>query len=411
MIPAESVPAERRWRPHTFAAFHAPYFAHVYASGVLWNITRWMGLFLAAFMAADLTDSPLLLQLIGATFFAPFLLGGAVGGMLSDRFDRRLTLISYLFFLIPISVILAAIVLSDAIRIWMLYPFGLIAGLGWVIDITTRRPLIADLVGDELVTNAFSLEATSSSLGGVIGALAGGAIIGLIGIGEAFITMAVLNAVSILSLSRVPPQPPRPWAGASWREDLRAGFAMLPRHRTLVSILGVTIVVNLFFFTFFALVPEVAEDLGVGAFATGVLSAAVTIGATIAAIVIASLPHPPRGRIYVFGSLLALAPLPIFALVDSYAIALTALIVSGLGMGGFGSMQMTLVATSVEEEARGRALGLMSTAIGTLPFGTIALGLIAEPVGVSAALTGSAFAGAVFLALWLLRWPEVLRLP
>ena len=73
-------------------------------------------------------------------------------------------------------------------------------------------------------------------------------------------------------------------------------------------------------------------------------------------------------------------------------------------------MQMTLVTAVVEPESRGRALGLMSTAIGVLPIGTILLGLVAESVGVGPAVAGSAVAGVVLLTLWVLRWPEVFRL-
>lgn len=409
--PGYPVTPHRRWRPQTFAAFQAPYFPRLLFSGALWNITRWMNLFLAAFLAARLTDSPILLQLVGAALFTPFLLGGAIGGLLSDRFDRRLTLMTYLLFLVPVSLALATLVLTDAIRIWMLYPFALLAGFGWVVDITTRRALVADIVGEDLVTNAFSLEALSSSLGGVIGALGGGALVGLVGVGEAYVAIAALHVAAVAVLVTVPSPPRRPQVVSSWRDDLRAGVAMLPRRRALVSILGVTVVVNLFYFTFIALVPEVAEGLGVGAFATGVLSGANTIGATISAFAIASLARPPRGRLYVLGSMLALGALPVFALTDVYVVALIALIVSGLGVGGFAAMQMTLVATVVEKEVRGRALGLMSTAIGVLPLGTILLGLVAEPVGVGSAIAGSAVLGVVLLVLWVLRWPEVFRLP
>ncbi len=120
--------------------------------------------------------------------------------------------------------------------------------------------------------------------------------------------------------------------------------------------------------------------------------------------------RPARGRLYVFGSAAALAALPVFALVDIYAVALLALILGGLGVGGFVTMQVTLVATAVEDEARGRALGLLSTAIGVLPAGTIVLGLVAEGVGIGPAIAGSACAGALALILWLARWPEALRL-
>ena len=411
MTPNDAVPQRRRRRPQTFAAFQAPYFARVLTSGALWNITRWMNLFLAAFLAAELTDSPILLQLVGAALFAPFLLGGVLGGWLSDRFDRRLTVIGSFLVLTPVSLALAALVLSDAIRIWMLYPFVLVAGFGWVVDVTTRRAFVADIVGEALVTNAFSLETLSTSLGGVVGALAGGALVGLIGIGEAYIAIAALHLAAVAVLLTVPSPPRRYQKTRPWRRELRAGIAMLPRHRPLVSILGVTVVVSLFYFSFIVLVPEVAEDRGVSAFATGLLSGATAIGATIAAAAIASLARPPRGRIYVLGSLLALVSLPVFALVDVYAVALLALIVSGVGMGGFSAMQLTLAATVVDEDARGRSLGLMSTATGVLPVGTILLGLVAEATGVGPAIAGSAGVGALLLVLWLLRRPEAFRLP
>lgn len=410
MTTGESPKPRARWRPQTLAAFEAPYFPRILLAGVIWNVTRWMNLFLSAFLAAELTDSPFLLQLVGATNFAPFLLGGAIGGLISDRFDRRLTVITYLTILTPISLVIAGLVLTDEIRIWMLYPYGIVAGFGWVVDITTRRALVADVVAPEHITNAFSLEALSSSTGGVVGAIGGGAIIGLIGIGEAYIVAGVLLVAAIAVLLTVPSPPRAHTSTTPWREDLRAGIAMLPRQRALVSILGVTLVMNLFFFSYVSLVPEVAEDLGVSAFATGVLSAANTIGAVLAAVIIASLRHPPRGRLYVFGSFFALALLPVFAFADVYALAFAALLLSGLGVGGFVTMQFTLVTSAVAAPARGRVLGLMSTVIGVLPFGSILMGLIAESIGVGPAIAASAIAGIVFLVFWLLRWPEALRL-
>ncbi|PZC49699.1 MAG: MFS family permease/Predicted arabinose efflux permease, MFS family [Chloroflexi bacterium] len=411
MTPPERVGPRPRWRSQTLAAFDAPYFPRILLSGAIWNITRWMNLFLGAFLAAELTESPILLQLVGATIFAPFLLGGAIGGLISDRFDRRLTVIAYLTFLTPISLAIAALVLTGEIRIWMLYPYGILAGFGWVVDLTTRRALVADVVGPELVTNAFSLEALSSSFGGVLGAIGGGAIIGLIGIGEAYLVVSVLLVAAVVVLLTVPSHTRIQTATAPWREDLRAGIAMLPRQRPLVSILGVTLVMNLFFFSYVSFVPEIAEDLGVSAFATGVLSAANTIGAMCAAILVASMRNPPRGRLYVFGSFFALVLMPVFALANVYALALAALILSGFGVGGFVTMQFTLVTGAVEPAARGRALGLMSTVIGVLPFGSILLGLIAESIGVGPAIAASAGAGILLLVLWLLRWPEALRLP
>ena len=410
MTRRQEPPAAGRVWPQTLAAFSVPYFPRLLFCGILWNTSRWMHVFVILFLTAELTESPLLVQIVGASLFAPFLVGGVVGGVVSDRFDRRLIAIMYFAILIPISAGAALLVLADAMRIWMLCPFGLIAGASWVVDLTTRRALVADIVGPKLVTNAFSLEALSSSFGGVAGALAGGAVISLIGMGEAYVANLVLVIATVAVLITVKSPARRHVLRVPWREDLRSGLALLPRHRALVSILGVTLVMNLFYFSHFPLIPEFAEDLHVSAFATGLLSAAGMIGAMVAALVIASLPNPRRGPIYVCGALFALACLPVFALADSYPLALAGLIVGGCGLGGFAAMQFTLVTAVAGPDAHGRALGLMTTVIGVVPFGSILLGLVAESIGIGPAIAGSAAVGCLLIVLWMLRWPESIRL-
>jgi hypothetical protein len=79
-------------------------------------------------------------------------------------------------------------------------------------------------------------------------------------------------------------------------------------------------------------------------------------------------------------------------------------------MGLFGSTQATLVMTVASEEVRGRALGLLSTAIGMLPLGMIALGELAEAFGAPAAVLSFTLAGAGLLLLWLWLRPEVLHI-
>jgi len=66
---------------------------------------------------------------------------------------------------------------------------------------------------------------------------------------------------------------------------------------------------------------------------------------------------------------------------------------------------------AVTEDMRGRALGLMSMAIGALPLGMYALGELAEQIGVSSAIVTSALVGLVVIALWRQRRPEVWAMP
>jgi len=47
------------------------------------------GLFSASYLVSHRTDSAILVQLVGAAFFLPMFLGGLLGGVIADRFDRR----------------------------------------------------------------------------------------------------------------------------------------------------------------------------------------------------------------------------------------------------------------------------------------------------------------------------------
>ncbi|MGD9889772.1 MAG: MFS transporter [Dehalococcoidia bacterium] len=399
-------------RGGTFAALAVPFYGRLWMSGWLWNLTRWMGVFLGSYLVTQLTGSPILVQLVGAAFFAPMFFAGALGGVISDRFDRRRTILAQLLILIPIAVGMSLIVIGGGVRVWMIYPFMLAIGLGGVIDMTSRRALVWDFVGEERVTNALALESLSMTGGNMLGSLVGGAVINFIGTGQAFMVIAVCYVGSFLFLLGVPVETrtaSRP-ARTSILRDIFSGFRLARKDRALVSILGVTVLMNGFYFSFTPLVPVFAERLEVNALFTGLLASASGLGSMIGSFVIAARSPHRRGLIYVGGSLIALASLSIFAAAIWYPMAFLALVIAGVGSSGFGTMQSVLVMSTTGPEMRGRAMGLLSMAIGVLPFGMIALGLVAQQAGAPAAVLVSVAVGLSAMLLWNARWPQARRL-
>src|SRR5690554_6192298 len=95
-------------RPSTFASFSVPGYRRIWASGYFWNLTRWMSIFVCSYTVNDLTGSPVLVQLVGSALFMPMFLGGAIGGVISDRFDRRRTVLVQMALLVPFSVLMGA---------------------------------------------------------------------------------------------------------------------------------------------------------------------------------------------------------------------------------------------------------------------------------------------------------------
>jgi MFS family permease len=404
-------------RPGALAAFRVPGFGLVWFSGLVWHLCRWGVAFLGTYLVNELTGSPRLVQLAGTTLYAPLLLGGVIGGVVSDRFDRLATVRVQLVTMAPLSVLLGLAVRADRVALWMIYLYLFIAGIGWVTDMTSRRALIFDLVGNDRLDNAMALESVSLSSGMVFGALVGGSAVEAVGIGAAYFFIAGFVVVALLALIPVS-SPPRtrpsgtPASGGSGspQRDLMEGIRMLRANRGVISVLGVTVIANFFLFAYFPIIPVVAERLDASPFLVGLLLAGTGIGMMTGSMVMARLDLRHRGLAYLGGVFAAMVFVLPFALGTNYWLVFGSIVVSGIGGGFFGSTQSALVMAEAPGHLRGRALGLLSMAIGALPVGMYALGELAERFGVSTALVVNIAVGAGLLVVWVIVRPEVRRM-
>jgi MFS family permease len=110
-------------------------------------------------------------------------------------------------------------------------------------------------------------------------------------------------------------------------------------------VLVVTVIYNLFAWPFTSMIPVIGRDrLHLGPEGVGLLATMDGIGAFAGAMLLA-LSATPRwyGRAYLGGVICYLITAVVFALVQSPAQAAAALLLTGLGGAGFGTMQATLV--------------------------------------------------------------------
>ena len=395
-----------------FASFRYPQYRVLWCSGWCWTATRQLSVFLGAFLVNEMTGSPLKVQLVGTSFFMPMFLGGVMAGVISDRFDRRRTMLRQLTALAPLAGLMGIVTSTGHLRVWMIYAFMLMVGVGGVIDMTSRRALVIDVVGIELATNAVALEAFAMSSGTLVGVLAGGAILRWVGRGQTYLLIAVLYIVSAVLLQMVHPPPRRRPAGPRPRvtdllADYAQGLRLLRSERALVSLLGVTVLMNFCFYSYMPLVPVFAKRLGADPFLAGVLSSANGLGTMFGALSVAALQPRRRGLLYLGATLGAMATLNAFAHAPTYLLAFGALSVASFISAGFSSTQGSIAMTVVSEEVRGRAMGLVSTAIGALPFGMFVLGVLAQHLGPPAAVSTMVCSGIILTLGWNLWRPEL----
>jgi MFS family permease len=106
-----------------------------------------------------------------------------------------------------------------------------------------------------------------------------------------------------------------------------------------------------------------------------------------------------HGRLYIGGSALSFAALLLFAVSRWYSLSLPALVLLGLGSAGFSTMQASIVMLVARMDVRGKALGVVSLAIGASPIGALVEGVVAGILGPEFALGINATAGLVCIAL------------
>ncbi len=349
-----------------------------------------------AWLLARLTDNPLALGVLGAASSAPVLLFVLLGGLVSDRRDRRSVIIITQSLSLVQALVLAVLTLTGTVRPWHIIALAALLGAINAFDIPARQSFVVELVGPELLPNAIALNATGFNVARVAGPAMGGLLVAALGEGICFL----LNAISYLAVL---------WGlwvirlgatASSQRRDadragaLQAGVRYVLERRELARILLLVGVVGAIAASYRAFLPAMARTvLGVGAWRYGLLMAAAGVGAGVGGFLLAGQRlRPDTYRRLLPISLLGFSlALSAFALSRNYAASL--LLLAAVGGGGilYFNASNTLVQLSVEDAFRGRVMSLYTLMQqGTATFGSLVLGVVAERYGTPLALVSGA---------------------
>lgn len=147
-----------------------------------------------------MTGSGTTLGIVAAFQYLPMLLFGPYSGVLIDRFPRRK--IIYLTQAISglLALILGILVLTGLIKVWMIYILALFLGLINTIDIPAGQNFSLEMVGEEKLQNAVSLDATLKSLARAVGPAIAGALLLTLGVGLCFIVNAISYIAVLIAL-------------------------------------------------------------------------------------------------------------------------------------------------------------------------------------------------------------------
>jgi MFS family permease len=354
-------------------------------------IGTWMQQVAMSWLVYRLTGSALMLGVVGfvtrcpSFFFTPFT------GVLIDRSDRyRVLLVTQALSLVQAAG-LAALVLSGRVQVWHLFVAGTCLGLINAFDVPARQSFIIELIGkrDDL-GNAIALNSTMMNGARLVGPVAAGVMVAAVGEGWCFAINAFSFVAVLASLLAMKLRPAHRASGLgsrrqAFREGLNHAFGSLP-IRYLLLLLAL---VSLAGMPFQVLMPVFAKDVLRGGPSTqGLLVASVGVGALVATLYLASRKSVlGLARRVSLASILFGLALVAFSLSRQLWLSMAILAFVGLGM----MVQMTgcntLIQTLVDDDLRGRVMSFHTMAfMGTVPFGNLLAGLLAQWIGAPGAV-------------------------
>jgi len=357
----------------------------------------------------ELTDEPIALGGVGLARIIPLLIFALVGGVTADSNDRQKVLYITQTSMALIAVTLGVLTLTGSIQLWHIYLLTALQAIAQAYDLPARQALIPNLVDNESLPNAFSMTSIALQTGSILGPAMSGITIATLGLDAVYFINALTFFAVILALIMMGKieQELAPKGNGSNLDSIREGIQFLRGRPIIFSSMLLD-----FFATFFssanALMPIFARDiLHVGEVGYGWLSAAQSMGATLAAVVLSQVSDLRRqGPILLWSVVVFGIATVVFGISNLFLLSMAAL----MGIGGADTVSAiirnTIRQIRTPDKMRGRMVGINQLFfIGGPQLGEIEASAVAQLFGAPFAVVSGGIA-CIISVYWIARrWP------
>lgn len=349
----------------------------------------------------DLTGSSLAVTLVGVGFAPPMLLFSLFGGVVSDRFDNKNIIQLGQLGVIAITTFIAISIFTNTITIYHLIIVSFFQGTFWAFMMPARQSIIAELVDENQLNNAVSLNAAGMSLTTMISPAIGGLVYHYFGPGMTYVLITFFCIIAIISTSMIPKSKAKVQKKSKVLGEIKEVFLILKDNTLLLYLIMLALVTTLLSLptrTLFA--PYASELLSGGALEVGLMLASIGGGALIGTLVAASIPQKTKkGKFILLTSLLSGLSILVlgFSSITIFSIFLCFFL--GLGDAGRRSLNPSMIIEKTPNEYRGRVMGFYAMSFGFIPLGAIPMGIISDKYGVNIAFIFSGLALILFTML------------
>lgn len=368
-------------------------FRRVWLGAMVSSIGTWMEGLGVQWLMAQQTGSTVMLGVLAAAQLGPMLVLGMLGGLATDRLDRRKLLLATQTIMMLIAVLLTLASASGRATPPVLLALGLLNGVAMAFNTPAWQVLTPRLVPRAELHRAIALQGMQFNLARVVGPALAGVLLAQTSAAVLFGLNAVSFVAVLAAIATTPPAPapggPPPAMRAQVTEALRFVFGRRgPRALFVMLVLLSALAAPLQ-----RMLPLFVSDVFHGGEADyGLLLGLFGGGAVLGGLTLGRWPTwYPRHHLVPLSLLLTGASMTMFCTTRSLALAGMWIFAAGTTWIWAFSSMMTAVQLLVSDAMRGRVLSVTNMAMfGAMPVGSLLAAVLGER-----------------LAVWLEGWVEL----
>jgi MFS family permease len=381
----------------TFRSLGVRNFRLFFIGQLISQVGNWLTLITQTLLVLKLTHSGLAVGLLAATQFAPVLVLGPFAGLVADRSDKRKLLLTVQTLAMVESFTLAVLAFHPHPPVLGIFATALLGGVTVAFDNPTRRAFVVEMVPEEDVHNAVSLNSALMTSSRIVGPALAGLLITTVGYGWCFLAdgvsyIAVLAALFMMRPSelRLPPLAQR------GRGMVREGLRYVASVPDLWVPLVVMAIIGTLTFNFQVVIPLFVKRTFHGTDATfTLLYSVISVGSLTGALATARRRSVSVMQIVIAAAFFGVADVA-FALSPNLRASFPLAFLVGVTSIAFMTASTTIVQVRSNPDMRGRVLALQAMVfLGTTPIGGPITGFLSDRYG---ARTGLWVGGAAALA-------------
>ena len=394
-----------------FAAFRHRNYRLWFFGQLVSLIGTWMQRIAQGYLLYTLTGSVAYLGYVAFASGIPSWFLIIFGGLIADRFPRRILMVTTLSVKMILAFILGGLTFANWVQPWHILVLALLLGVANAFETPARKSLVVDLVERQDLTNAITLSDAMYYTGVIIGPAVGAAVYSLAGPSWCFVIngasfMAVIAALLMMHIQSTPMLSQR----GSALVALAEGFRYVRGNRLVQTLTSSEFLLSIIGYGPLILMPAWAVEILNGDVTTnGLLLSVHGIGAVLGGLLIAAVAsRRNRGKVWTSGSVILPLAMLAFALSRNLSLSLFCLGLAGFSYVTLETNNSAIIQSTVPDELRGRVTSLFALMYtGGEPLGALAVGLLADRTSESFAFYVCSVGMMLFaILIWLYR-PEV----